>query len=109
MPGVKSAEKLLHEHEVEIATNFVTYYSYDVGKGKSKVRGDNALLICHKGILFKIPRPQCPNPGSCMVEFLLLLRESMCMIAIRALTGMQLMKRQNWHLARISVTTLFKR
>ena len=37
MPDV--AEKLLHEHEVEIATNFVTYYSYDVGKGKSKVRG----------------------------------------------------------------------
>ena len=101
MPGVKSAEKLLHEHEVEIATNFVTYYSYGIRKGKSKVRGDNALLICHKGILFKTPR--------CMMEFLLLLRESMCMIAIRALTGMQLMKRQNWHLARISVATLFKR
>ena len=39
VPGVKSAERLLHEHEVEIATNFVTYYSYGVGKGKSKVRG----------------------------------------------------------------------
>ena len=67
----------------------------------------NALLICRKGILFKIPRPQCPNPGSYTMEFLLILRESMCMIAIRALTGMQLMKRQNWHLARISVTSFF--
>ena len=42
-----------------------------------------------------------------MMEFLLLLRESMCMIAIRALTGMQLMKGQNWHLARISFTSFF--
>ena len=42
-----------------------------------------------------------------MMEFLLLLRESMCIIAIRALTGMQLMKRQNWHLARITVTSFF--
>ena len=39
VPGVKSAEKLLREHEVETITNFVTYYSYGVGKGKSKVRG----------------------------------------------------------------------
>ena len=38
MPGVKSAEKLLHEHEVETATNFVTYYSYRVRRGKFKVR-----------------------------------------------------------------------
>ena len=67
----------------------------------------NALLICRKGILFKIPRPQCPNPGSHMMEFPLLLLESMCMIAIRALTGMQLMKRQNWHLVRIFVTSVF--
>ena len=39
MPNVKSAEKLLREHEVETITNFVTNYSYGVGKGKSKVRG----------------------------------------------------------------------
>ena len=65
----------------------------------------NALLICRKGIHFKIPRPQCPNAGSHMMELLLL--ESMCMVAIRALTGMQLMKRQNWHLARIFVTSVF--
>ena len=51
----------------------------------------NALLICHKGILFKIPRLQCPNQGSHRMEFLLLSPESMCMIAIRALIGMQLM------------------
>ena len=31
VPDLKSAEKLLHEHELEI--------SYDVGKGESKVRG----------------------------------------------------------------------
>ena len=51
----------------------------------------NALLICHKGILLKIPRLQCPNQVSHIVEFLFLSPESMCMIAIRALTGMQLM------------------
>ena len=39
MPKVKSAEELLHEHELETTTSFVVYYSYGVGKGKSKVRG----------------------------------------------------------------------
>ena len=39
VPEVKSAEKPLHEHEVETTTSFVMYYSYGVGKGKSKVRG----------------------------------------------------------------------
>ena len=39
MPDVKSAEKLLHEHEVEATTSFVMYYSYGVGKGKTKVKG----------------------------------------------------------------------
>ena len=35
----KSAEKLLHEHELEITTKFFMYYSYDVSKGESKVGG----------------------------------------------------------------------
>ena len=39
VPEIKSAEKLLHEHEVETTTSFVTYYSYGVSKAKSKVRG----------------------------------------------------------------------
>ena len=39
LPDVKSAEKQLHEHEVETTTSFVMYYSYSVCKGKSKVRG----------------------------------------------------------------------
>ena len=39
MPEVKSDEKLLHEHEIETTTSYVMYYSYGVGKGKSKVRG----------------------------------------------------------------------
>ena len=39
MPDVKSAEKQLHKHEVETKTSFVMYYSYGIGKGKSKVRG----------------------------------------------------------------------
>ena len=39
MPEVKSAEKLLHEHEMETTTSFVMYYSDGVGKRKSKVRG----------------------------------------------------------------------
>ena len=38
MPEVKSAEKLLHEHEMETTTSCVMYYSYGVGKDKSKVR-----------------------------------------------------------------------
>ena len=39
LPDVRSAEELLHEHKVETTTSFVKYYSYGVGKGKSKVRG----------------------------------------------------------------------
>ena len=39
VPDVKSAKKHLHGHEVETTTSFVMYYSYGVGKGKSKVRG----------------------------------------------------------------------
>ena len=39
MPDLKSAEKLLHEHELEITTKFFMYYSHDVSKGESKVRG----------------------------------------------------------------------
>ena len=35
VPDIESAEKLLHEHEVETITSFVVYYSYGVGKGKS--------------------------------------------------------------------------
>ena len=48
MPRVKSAERLLHEHEVEIATSFVTYYSYSVGKGKSKVQGAPQMNSGHE-------------------------------------------------------------
>ena len=39
MTDVKSAEKLLYEHEVETTISFVMYYSDSVKKGKSKVRG----------------------------------------------------------------------
>lgn len=39
VPDVKSAEKLLHEHELETTTCFVMYYNYGVVKGKSQVRG----------------------------------------------------------------------
>ena len=42
---------------------------------------------------FKIPRLQSPNQGSHMTEFLLSL-ESACMIAISALTGMQLISNE---------------
>ena len=42
----------------------------------------------------KIPRLQCPNQGSHMMEFLLLSLKSVCMIAIRALTGMQLISNE---------------
>ena len=35
VPDIESAERLLHEHEVETTTSFVVYYSYGVGKGKS--------------------------------------------------------------------------
>ena len=39
VPDIESAEKLLHEHDLEAITCFVMYYSYGVGKGKPKVRG----------------------------------------------------------------------
>ena len=39
LPDVRSAEELLYKHEVETTTSFVMYYSYGVGKGKSKFRG----------------------------------------------------------------------
>ena len=54
----------------------------------------DALLICHRSIVFKIPRLQCPNQGSHIMEFLLLSLKRMCMIAIRALTGMQLISNE---------------
>ena len=47
-----------------------------------------------KKVFFKTPRPQCPNQGSHMMEFLLLSLESVYMIAIRALTGMQLISNE---------------
>ena len=43
---------------------------------------------------FKIPRLQCPNQGSHMMEFLLLSPKSVCMIVIRALAGMQLISNE---------------
>ena len=54
----------------------------------------NTLLIFtekmkEKKYFFKIPRLQCPNQGSHMMEFLLLSLESEYMITIKALTGMQ--------------------
>ena len=39
LPDVRSAEELLHEHEVETTTSFVMYYSYGVGKVKFKSEG----------------------------------------------------------------------
>ena len=60
----------------------------------------NALLIFTKKMkgkkvfFFKTPRPQCPNQGSHMMEFLLLSVESVYMIAIRALSGMQLISNE---------------
>ena len=38
LKSLKSAEKLLHENEVETTTNFVMYFCYGVGKGRSKFR-----------------------------------------------------------------------
>ena len=43
MPDLKSAENLLHEHELEKTTKFFMYYSYDVGKGESKVSGASQI------------------------------------------------------------------
>ena len=39
VPDIELAEKQLHEHDVETTACFVMYYSYGVGKSKSKVRG----------------------------------------------------------------------
>ena len=36
VPDVKSAEKVLHEHELDTTTRFVMYYNNGLGKGKLK-------------------------------------------------------------------------
>ena len=36
VPDVKSAEKVLHEHELDTTTSFVMYYNNGLGKGKLK-------------------------------------------------------------------------
>ena len=36
VPDVKSAEKVLHEHELDTTTSFVRYYNNGLGKGKLK-------------------------------------------------------------------------
>ena len=36
IPDVKSAEKVLHEHELDATTSFVMYYNNGLGKGKLK-------------------------------------------------------------------------
>ena len=36
VPDVKSAEKVLHEHELDTTTSFVMYYNIGLGKGKLK-------------------------------------------------------------------------
>ena len=38
VPDIESAEKLLHEHDLEAITCFVMYYSYGVGKDSSEGR-----------------------------------------------------------------------
>ena len=43
--------KLLYDHEMETTTSFVIYYSYGVGKGKSKVRGASDELWLRGGML----------------------------------------------------------
>ena len=49
MKSLKSAEKLLHEHEVVTTTSLVMYYCYGVGKGKSKVRGAPQMNSGYEG------------------------------------------------------------
>lgn len=36
LPDVKSAEKVLHEHELDTTISFVMYYNNGLGKGKLK-------------------------------------------------------------------------
>ena len=36
VPDVKSAEKVLHEHELDTTTSFVMHYNNGLGKGKLK-------------------------------------------------------------------------
>ena len=47
VPDVKSAEKVLHEHELDTTTSFVMYYNNGLGKGTLNVRSaySVALLI----------------------------------------------------------------
>ena len=49
MKSLKSAEKLLHAHEVVTTTSFVMHYCYGVGKGKSIVRGAPQMNSGYEG------------------------------------------------------------
>ncbi|CAH3191515.1 unnamed protein product, partial [Porites evermanni] len=57
VPDVKSAEKVLHEHELDTTTSFVMYYNIGLGKvQKQKGYNDCALFaitfattLCHGG------------------------------------------------------------
>ena len=49
VPDIELAEKQLHEHDVETTACFVMYYSYGVGKSKSKVRGRLRWTLVTRG------------------------------------------------------------
>lgn len=45
VPDVQSAEKLLHEHELETTTSFVMYYNCGVGKGALQTNSGSCCML----------------------------------------------------------------
>ena len=82
-----------HASCTDILTNWLTYWLPDkINKLTTEWINVSSMpfWFVTEVFFFKIPRLQCPNQGSHMMEFLLLSLKSVAMIAIRALTGMQL-------------------
>jgi len=50
VPDVKSAEKVLHEHELDTATSFVMYYNNGLGKASLNVRSVYSLTLLIIGL-----------------------------------------------------------
>ena len=80
-----------HASRIDLLTNWLTDYRKKlINEWLNEIMSLQCPFDLSQIFFFKIPRLQCPNQGSHMMEFLLLSPKSVCMIVIRALTGMQL-------------------
>ena len=84
-----------HASRTDLLTNWLTDYRKKlINEWLNEIMSLQCPFDLSQIFFFKIPRLQCPNQGSHMMEFLLLSLKSVCMIVIRALTGMQLISNE---------------